>query len=143
MSSWEIERVEKMTEEEQRAYYGNLVKRYKEQIKELKGQERRNNVSAIASIGWRVAMLAGAIAAFAGPALTALGSGAIKIIGEITTISSVPLFGASMFGMLSSDDDGPKDININFLAAKETRASIKELEGKIKEINKKPVMGKR
>ena len=85
-------------------------------------------------------MLAGAIAVFAGPTMLGLGK---EVVGGLTTAASFGLIGGSLFGMIAVDDNGPSDIPVDLSLANDAKNEIKELKAKIKEINKKPVMGKR
>ena len=140
---WEIENVEKMSEDNQRYYFERLMKKYQKELDDLKIEKRERNLSAIGSCAWRTGLIASAVLLFAGVAAAVLGEGALKIAGEIGSVSSIGLFGGSMVGSIAVDDDGPKDIKENFEAAKEANRQIKELKAKIKEIKQKPVMSAR
>lgn len=143
MYVWEMEKVEQMSEDAQRDFYNRLIEKYKKELNELKLKKSERNLSAINSCAWRTGLIASAVLLFAGVAAAVLGEGALKIAGEIGSALSIGLFGGSMVGSIVVDDDGPKDIKINFEAAKEAKRQIKELKAKIKEIEQKPVMSAR
>lgn len=143
MKQWEIEMVEKMSPSEQRAYYEKMIKGYKTEVKALQRAKADHNKSALGSCAWRAGIIGTALALFGGAAMIGLGQDAIRTAGEISMVSSIGLFGAGMFGMVVSDDNGPKDIKINAEAARDAKRQIKEIKEKIKEIEKKPVMANR
>lgn len=143
MQPWEIELVEKMSKEDQKKYYEKTVKKYKEEMKKLKGLKREENREAFASIGWRTLLIASAIAIFAGPALMALGSGAVKMAGEIVGVGGVLGTVGALVGSIIVNDDGPKDIKAHIVAAQEHQKSINNLKNEIKKIKQKPAMASR
>lgn len=143
MEAWEIERIEKMSEEEQREYYEKVIKKYQEEIKKLKRTKAYSNKSALSSCAWRAGIIGAMLVMFGGGAMIGFGEGAVRTAGEISMLSSLALFGGGMYGMLMSDDNGPIDIKLAFEAAKDAKKQIKEIKEKIKEIEQKPVMANR
>ena len=143
MLDWEISYIEKMPEEEQKRYYDKLISKYQEKIKELKREQKNNNHQAAGALIWRAGLIASAVALFAGPAMAVLGEGAVQTIGEIASVGSIGLFGASIVGSIAVDDDGPKDIKIGFEAARDAKKQIKEIKEKMKNVEKKQAMGAR
>lgn len=143
MQAWEIDKVEELTEEEQKQYYEKLVAAYKDEIKELKDAKKSSDGRAIASCSWRALLIAAAVGVIAGPLMMTLGVGAVKAAGDIVALSGIGMFASGLLGSIFVNDDGPKDIKVNALASKDAREKIKDLKAKIKEINKKPVMAKR
>ena len=143
METWEIEKVEEMTESEQKEYYEKMVVAYNKELADLKKAKKESDKGAIAACSWRATLIAGAIMAIAGPLMTVFGVGAINTIGEITAATSLGMFGGGMVGSLLVDDDGPKGIKKDLLASKDAREKIKGLKAKIKEASKKSATKKR
>ena len=143
MEIWEIDRVDKLTEEEQKRYYEKLIDSYKNKIQELKIAKKEGNMKAFKASSWRTVLIAAAIAIFACPLMMAIGEGALKTAGEYTSLGAVLGFTGSILASMNIDDNGPGDILYGIREANDAKKQIKELKGKIKEIKKKPVMGKR
>lgn len=138
MQGWEIEMVEKMPKEEQKRYYDRVIKKYKEQVQELKREKKSHNKHALGALTWRTGLTVATLAVIAGPAMMAFGQGTpVGFAGELVSVGAIGLFGGSLFGSIIADDDGPKDIKIGFEAARDAKAQIKELKTKIKNVEKK------
>lgn len=143
MYSWEIEKIEEIPEKEQKEYCDKLISRYNNELKDLKSAKKASNAKAIGSCAWRIGLIATAIAALAGPLMAAFGTGAVNLAGEIMSVSSIGLFGASMLGSTISNDDGPKDIKMELEASKDATNKIREINKKINIVQSKQKMGKR
>lgn len=144
MSPWEIEKVEEMTEDEQKEYYKKLIKKYKDLIKDARQDKRFANFESICVVGWRVALAAAAIGVLGGPTMAAIGGKELLgTIGGILMISSIPALAAALFGQMVAEDLDLSDVKDNFVAAQESREDIREFRKEIKEIKRKPVMRKR
>ena len=136
METWEIEKVDEMTESEQKEYYEKMVDAYNKELAALKEAKKKTDKSAIAACSWRATLIAGAVMVIAGPLMAAFGVGAVNTIGEITTATSLGMFGGGMVGSILVNDEGPKGIKKDLLASKDAREKIKGLKAKIKEVKK-------
>ena len=141
MSSWKIKEVDKLSEEEERAYLEKLESSYKKEIKKLK-EGRKDKLSGVfQSLSWRIVMLISTLGIFAGPFMMANG----VHIGSAITLGSVFGFaGAPTYSIVADNADLDMDEMKNALKdAKHAKEEINELKKEVKNIEKNPIMAKR